>query len=638
MTVYVSDQLAAVPATVKGDPTPATSWQWLRNNQPISGATSSTYDVGSVDLGSELSVIQQAINVIGSASSVSVGTGTVADFTPSLMYRGGANGVWYDPSDFSTMFQDAAGTVPVTAVGQPVGLMLDKSKGLVLGSELLPNGDFATSSGWIATNGVTIANGEAVFSSVSSASSLYASANLATTPGVWYQLQFTIKSRNAGSIGLRLASVGGTTPRSYSDPGTYVYRIAVGTASPSNNFVVFDATGFSGVVDDVSVKAIPGNHAFNPSGNSANFPVLSARYNLLTKTEDFSDAVWVKPNVTITPNADGVADKWVPNTTTSGHPVQQVATVTPNTQYKLSVKVKKDGYRYFYFAQIGGPTTGRIFDLDTGSYGTSVIGSATYTSELLSDGYYLLSMAFTIGAAVTSITVEGCSQPIGGFNTFAGDGVSGALVKDADLRVANDALNQPTYQRVNTASDYDTAGFNPYLKFNGVNQWLQTNSIDFTYGDKMFVSAGVRKLSDAAAEIVLELSASQALNNGSFYLAAPYSAASNAGFLARGTINTSAPAAATAIAAPLSLVLTGLGYIGDATPNTLRVNGGVGGVAVNNIGTGTYGNYPLYIGARAGSSLWFNGRLYGLIIVGKAVRSVEITSTEAWLNNKTGAY
>lgn len=37
------------------------------------------------------------------------------------------NGAWFDPSDLSTLYQDAAGTTPVTAVEQPVGLMLDKS-------------------------------------------------------------------------------------------------------------------------------------------------------------------------------------------------------------------------------------------------------------------------------------------------------------------------------------------------------------------------------------------------------------------------------------------------------------------------------------------------------------------------------
>lgn len=38
-----------------------------------------------------------------------------------------SNGLLFDPSDMSTMFQDAAGTVPVTAVEQPVGKIIDKS-------------------------------------------------------------------------------------------------------------------------------------------------------------------------------------------------------------------------------------------------------------------------------------------------------------------------------------------------------------------------------------------------------------------------------------------------------------------------------------------------------------------------------
>ncbi len=38
-----------------------------------------------------------------------------------------ANGAMLDPSDMTTMFQDAAGTTPVTAVEQPVGKIIDKS-------------------------------------------------------------------------------------------------------------------------------------------------------------------------------------------------------------------------------------------------------------------------------------------------------------------------------------------------------------------------------------------------------------------------------------------------------------------------------------------------------------------------------
>lgn len=48
-------------------------------------------------------------------------------WTPRKLFAAGEQGVWYDPSDWSTLYQDSAGTLPVTAVGQPVGLMLDKS-------------------------------------------------------------------------------------------------------------------------------------------------------------------------------------------------------------------------------------------------------------------------------------------------------------------------------------------------------------------------------------------------------------------------------------------------------------------------------------------------------------------------------
>lgn len=46
---------------------------------------------------------------------------------PLILFSNGEQGAWYDPSDLSTLFQDAAGITPVTAAGQPVGLMLDKS-------------------------------------------------------------------------------------------------------------------------------------------------------------------------------------------------------------------------------------------------------------------------------------------------------------------------------------------------------------------------------------------------------------------------------------------------------------------------------------------------------------------------------
>lgn len=48
-------------------------------------------------------------------------------FSPLLLFAGGVPGAWYDPSDLSTMFQDTAGSTPITAAGQSVARINDKS-------------------------------------------------------------------------------------------------------------------------------------------------------------------------------------------------------------------------------------------------------------------------------------------------------------------------------------------------------------------------------------------------------------------------------------------------------------------------------------------------------------------------------
>ena len=50
-----------------------------------------------------------------------------ASYAPGDLFLNGEEGIWLDPSDFSTMFQDIAATVPVTAEGQQVGRINDKS-------------------------------------------------------------------------------------------------------------------------------------------------------------------------------------------------------------------------------------------------------------------------------------------------------------------------------------------------------------------------------------------------------------------------------------------------------------------------------------------------------------------------------
>jgi len=48
-------------------------------------------------------------------------------FSPLSLFATSEPGVWYDPSDLTTMFQDTAGTTPVTTPGQTVARINDKS-------------------------------------------------------------------------------------------------------------------------------------------------------------------------------------------------------------------------------------------------------------------------------------------------------------------------------------------------------------------------------------------------------------------------------------------------------------------------------------------------------------------------------
>jgi hypothetical protein len=49
------------------------------------------------------------------------------NWQPTNLFPAGTIGYWYDPSDITTLFQDNLGATPVTAAGQTVGRILDKS-------------------------------------------------------------------------------------------------------------------------------------------------------------------------------------------------------------------------------------------------------------------------------------------------------------------------------------------------------------------------------------------------------------------------------------------------------------------------------------------------------------------------------
>lgn len=75
------------------------------------------YRVGAYTAGDTVEVVSDEIEALA----------VEPDFTPADLFTSGEEGQWFDISDLATLFQDTAGTVPVTADGDPVALILDKS-------------------------------------------------------------------------------------------------------------------------------------------------------------------------------------------------------------------------------------------------------------------------------------------------------------------------------------------------------------------------------------------------------------------------------------------------------------------------------------------------------------------------------
>ena len=183
---------------------------------------------------------------------------------------------------------------------------------------------------------------------------------------------------------------------------------------------------------------------------------------------------------------------------------------------------------------------------------------------------------------------------------------------------------------------YGESGGLSWLQHDGSDDFLVTPSINLTGTDKVAVFCGVRKSSDAAVGALAEFGTNWGVTGNAFAVFAPGTAGATYGVRSKGAggvgaiINTG-----DAYAAPTSNVLSGIFNI-TTDVGLLRINGAQVGSSSDDQGTGNYGNYPLYVGRRAGTTLPFNGRIYGLMVLGKTPSAAEIAATEAWLSRLSG--
>lgn len=353
------------------------------------------------------------------------------------MFANNEQGFAYDPNDLTTMFQDAAGTIPVTGAGQPVGLMLDKSKGLTLGSEL-----FIDSSVILTFQSTRISAGYYNISSTADTSAVHPSIAGCTK---WRVVEYEITRVGSGSIRIDYAvGVNIVLPSTLGRRKLYIYGDRVNfvrNIMPTDiDFKIY------------SIKELAGNHAYQTV--SASRPIL-----------------------------------------------QRNAT--------------------------------------TGAY---------------------------------------------------------------------------------------------YLVFDGADDFLVTNNIDFTTTDKVSLFVGIKSvLTLETYQVVMELSASVATNNGAFVLTSPHGGTGIISYTSKGNVRSDNIISAIPVA---ERVISAQSVISSDT-NKVKVNN-VLQISSTDQGTGNYGNYPLYIGRRAGTSLPFSGHIYSLISIGRLTTDAETINLEKSIAKNTG--
>jgi len=110
-----SGAIALAAATVAG-----TAERILTASGAVTLASTTTAGTAARGLTSSGAVSVPAITTAGTATAGGA-------FTPADLFTGSDAGFWYDPSDLSTLWQDTAGTTAVTADGQSVARVDDKS-------------------------------------------------------------------------------------------------------------------------------------------------------------------------------------------------------------------------------------------------------------------------------------------------------------------------------------------------------------------------------------------------------------------------------------------------------------------------------------------------------------------------------
>jgi hypothetical protein len=194
-------------------------------------------------------------------------------------------------------------------------------------------------------------------------------------------------------------------------------------------------------------KALDPRISFSRASTATYYGTQTAKAeeNLLTYSQEFDNAAWVKTRVTVTANAtvapDGTttAEKLIATVDNNTHFINQVNSYTSGLTYIFSTFAKKDEWN---FVRLGFPSdrfpgSGRsaCFNLDAGTVGETQSG-VTASIQNIGNGWYrcvISADATSSGASTTGVALNPQSVDLAVSESVAGDGTSGIFVWGAQL-------------------------------------------------------------------------------------------------------------------------------------------------------------------------------------------------------------
>ena len=305
------------------------------------------------------------------------------------VYLAGANGELVNTFP-SGNYILSDGSTGFAAVDGPVGLVLD---GMGTSSTVVSIG--STSAG--------------AFASGASITGL--GTNVSVTQGRAYQFTYTITAC-VGQLSTGLG-VGSGTAQALNFTGTVSETLFA--SSTATVFVGLWArgAGITSVTGSVTVTEVTGIHA--TQATTAKKPTeRRGLLNLLTYSQDFTNAAWTKTNVTISGN------KLVETVAAGTHNIAETQTTTSGATYTIAVECSA-AERNYIGVYAGTPAQGVIFNLTTGAYFGNLVGAPTsYSIAPTGTGTYLCVINYTATGAASAPSVYVCD----GTGAFSYTGVA----------------------------------------------------------------------------------------------------------------------------------------------------------------------------------------------------------------------